>query len=332
MRSVNKDDSNQLGEFCQLTPATKLYIEQVYAKLLQLWPGGRTVDSYERILRALSCIGVGPFEYNPKACTTPESLVAEWVHQLVKTTSSFEFYGDNDYDEEFLLRRAKHHDWSLDELKIIAMKWMNGKDQNRLLEPGRLLLTIYQANHRKSKAVKSKVEGSISDIQTADQPKPSTLTTPRSTTQSTTPSAPQPVDFAKSATSRSGYSRTASLREQGRTPGHTFGNYSRYSGRKEADGVLPDESPHRNGAGLKDDHTKAYIDDETLRLIKRVKEAHEAVGQRTAKLVAHLLGPAQNNESRRLPPHRRIEANQPIDYPWRNKESRSNQKRNGRRS
>lgn len=77
---------------------------------------------------------------------------------------------------------------------------------------------------------------------------------------------------------------------------------------------------------------KPYMDGETLRLIENVRDAHEAVGRRTAKLVAHLLKSAQQNEPSRIPPHKRIEASHPIDYPWRNKKTERDPRRRGGRS
>jgi hypothetical protein len=67
---------------------------------------------------------------------------------------------------------------------------------------------------------------------------------------------------------------------------------------------------------------KRKLDPETLEMIKRVKEAQDAVSRRTARLVGHLV--EVPDFTTRIPPERRLEPSQPVRYPWTKKRGRQN--------
>ncbi|KAM3553546.1 hypothetical protein ARSEF4850_006864 [Beauveria asiatica] len=278
---------NELNEFYKLESTIQLYIEKVYNTMLELKPGNKPEDSYMRLNWALDCLGVIDFEYNPKARITSENLIAQRVHQQTKDAKVFISYDDSDFSLPRLTGLASHRYWGLDDLKIIAAKWMSGKDEAMLLKPGKKFLAICKANYDESKARR-----------TASCP---TMETRRA-------------------------SRTAQGQASGspRQCGKVAG----------ADDMVP---PMEGETRLMRDPVTVnpaavYLDDETLRLIKKVTEAHRAVEQRTATLVAHLLQSAQKKEPSGIPLHKRIEAPQPIDYPWRNKENKRKPGRHERRS
>ncbi|KAM3522954.1 hypothetical protein MY4038_008398 [Beauveria bassiana] len=273
----------ELNEFYKLKSTTQLYIEKVYNTMLELKPGNKPEDSYMRLNWALDCLGIIDFEYNPKARITSENLIAERVHQQTKDAKVFMSYDDSDFSLPRLAKLASRRNWGLDDLKIIAAKWMSGKDEAMLLKPGKKFLAICKANYDESKAHRTASE-----------------------------------------THRA--SRTAQRQASGcpRQCGKVAG----------ADDMLPPKDGEtrlmRDPATV--NPAAVHLDDETLRLIKKVTEAHRAVEQRTATLVAHLLQSAQKKEPSGIPPHKRIEAPQPIDYPWRNKENKRKPGRHERRS
>ncbi|TQV90230.1 hypothetical protein IF1G_11122 [Cordyceps javanica] len=268
---------NELNEFYKLKTTTQLYIEDVYNTMLELKPGNKPEDSYTRLIWALDCLGVVHFEYNPKSHTTSKILVAQRVHQQTKDAKVFMLYGDNDFNLPWLTELASCRNWGVDDLKIIAAKWMSGKDEATLLKPGRKFLEICKAHHEKSKA-----------HQTAGKVLPS-------------------------ATETAMASSTAQRKAGDRPRQH-----SNVAG---ADDRVP---PMDGGKRVTKDPaavnpTAVYLEDETLGLIRSVTDAHQALGRRTAELVAHLLQSEQQKEPSGIPPHKRIEAPQPVDYPWRNK-------------
>lgn len=68
--------------------------------------------------------------------------------------------------------------------------------------------------------------------------------------------------------------------------------------------------------------SKMNLDAEMLKMIKGVKEAHEALSRRTVRLLAHIVDVPDFTDSPRLPRNRRLEAPQPVDYPWMNTKKR----------
>lgn len=137
---------NGVDEFHKLKPGTQLYVEQVYNTMIKLRPGNDPESSYFRLEKALSCLGVLP-EYNPQDRTTPEILIAQRVHQQLKDAKIFTWYGDSDFDLSLLTRDAHGRNWNLDDLKIIAAKWMKGKDEELTLKLGKRLLSICEADY-----------------------------------------------------------------------------------------------------------------------------------------------------------------------------------------
>jgi len=57
------------------------------------------------------------------------------------------------------------------------------------------------------------------------------------------------------------------------------------------------------------------LDTETLKIIKGVKEAHDALTRRTARLLAHIVEVPDFTNSPRIPQNQRLEGPQPVDYP-----------------
>lgn len=100
----------------------------------------RDLGSHCRIGQALRFLGVGMFEYDKKSRTTPEDLLINWVHECYKLL--FNWYEANPISPECLKERAFGRSWGLDELKAITAMWMMGKNEDRLLEPGRKLMKI----------------------------------------------------------------------------------------------------------------------------------------------------------------------------------------------
>ncbi len=94
----------------------------------------RVSDSHSRICRALRFLGVGIFEYGKNSLTTPEDLLANWVHEWNKLL--FDWYEADPCTTESLKEQASRRRWGLDELKAITARWMQGKDEDKLLEPG----------------------------------------------------------------------------------------------------------------------------------------------------------------------------------------------------
>ncbi len=68
--------------------------------------------------------------------------------------------------------------------------------------------------------------------------------------------------------------------------------------------------------------SKMKLDAETLKMIKGVKEAHDALTRRTARLLAHIVDVPDFTNSPKLPQNRRLEGPQLIDYPWMNTKKR----------
>jgi hypothetical protein len=100
----------------------------------------RALDSHSRICQALRFLGVGIFEYDKNSLTTPQDLLANWVHEWNKLF--FDWYEADPDDTKSLKEQASRRCWGLDELKAITARWMQGKDEDKLLEPGRKLMKI----------------------------------------------------------------------------------------------------------------------------------------------------------------------------------------------
>ncbi|KAK3938283.1 hypothetical protein QBC46DRAFT_227632, partial [Diplogelasinospora grovesii] len=134
-------------EFHNLKPTTKNQIMFVYDRTMGLNtpPDRKALDSYCRIRQALSFLGIGIFEYDKHIRTTPEDLLANWVYEWNKLW--FDGYQADPDTMESLKEQASRRYWGLDELKAITARWMQGRDEDRLLEPGRQLM----ANDDKSR-------------------------------------------------------------------------------------------------------------------------------------------------------------------------------------
>lgn len=70
---------------------------------------------------------------------------------------------------------------------------------------------------------------------------------------------------------------------------------------------------------------KINLDAHTLEMIKDVKKAHDVFTRRTARLLAHLVDGSSVTDGPRLPPSRRLMAQQPVEYPWMKKVKRRRQ-------
>jgi hypothetical protein len=70
---------------------------------------------------------------------------------------------------------------------------------------------------------------------------------------------------------------------------------------------------------------KMKLDGKTLKMIKDIKEAHDALTRRTTRLLAHLVDVSDFTDCPKLPLNRRLKAPEPVDYPWINKEKRRRQ-------
>lgn len=126
-----------LHEFDALKQTTKERILFVYDRTMCQNTSLDDVDSHSRICQALRFLGVGIFEYDKTRLTTAKDLLANWVYEWNKLL--FDSYEE---DLESLMEQAFRRRWGLDELKAITARWMQGKDENRLLEPGRKLMEI----------------------------------------------------------------------------------------------------------------------------------------------------------------------------------------------
>jgi hypothetical protein len=129
-------------EFDGLKQTTKDQIIFVYNQTMgpNAPPDRRALDSYSRICQALRFLGVGIFEYDKNGLTTPQDLLANWVHEWNKLF--FDWYEADPDDTKSLKEQASRRCWGLDELKAITARWMQGKDEDKLLEPGRKLMKI----------------------------------------------------------------------------------------------------------------------------------------------------------------------------------------------
>ena len=274
--------ANDNDAFHKLQPATQRYIEEVYITILELQPGSELGKSYDRLFWALHCLGVGTFAYT-EASITAEFLIAQMVHQEWLDSKFWTAYDDSDFDLQCLTEKAEYRQWDSNDLKIIAAKWMSGKDEERLLIPGRKFLAIHKdwCDGLKARRTEKKVSASTCESYTADY------------------KARRPNDGG---------------------PKH----------RGEAERADKAVSPIHEKTQPLNNPSTLYMDVETLRLIKRVRVAHDATAKQTFELVAHLLG-SQRDRPSNVPPHKRIEAPQPVDYPWRKKDKGRDPKRRGGR-
>jgi hypothetical protein len=72
-----------------------------------------------------------------------------------------------------------------------------------------------------------------------------------------------------------------------------------------------------NAGGVRcNTRSKMKLDAETLKRIKDVKEAHDALTRQTARLLAHIADVPDITNSPKLPRNRRLEQPQPVKYPW----------------
>lgn len=117
-------------EFNDLKQTTKDQIISVYERTMRSYP----LDSYGRIWKALRFLGVGVFKYT-KSHTTPEDLLANWVYERNKIANCG--YDSNSDTLESLKAQAFNRHWGLGALKTITARWIQGKDQDRLLKLGR---------------------------------------------------------------------------------------------------------------------------------------------------------------------------------------------------
>ena len=62
--------------------------------------------------------------------------------------------------------------------------------------------------------------------------------------------------------------------------------------------------------------SKMVLDIETLKMIEGIKEAHDAVARRTARLLARVLVVPNSANSTTIPRNRRLKAPEPVAYPW----------------
>jgi hypothetical protein len=133
-------------EFDSLKETTKYQIIFVYDRTMgpNTPPDRAALDSHSRICQALRFLGVGIFEYNKNSLTTPEALLANWVHEWNKL--AFNWYEAEPETAKRLKEQASRRCWGLDELMAITAMWMQGKDEDRLLEPGRKLIKIDDEN------------------------------------------------------------------------------------------------------------------------------------------------------------------------------------------
>ncbi|OAA46411.1 hypothetical protein ISF_09544 [Cordyceps fumosorosea ARSEF 2679] len=154
-RSDNRRGVDPVNGFDKLNPTTQSYVEEVFCTILQIKPGNEPGDSYMQLAWALHCLGVGLFEYNPKARTTPEMLIAQRVHEQTKKAKVFISYDDSDFNLSHLTEVASRRVWGMDDLKTIAAEWMSGKDEEKLLKPGRQLLAICKAEYEDLKERKA---------------------------------------------------------------------------------------------------------------------------------------------------------------------------------
>lgn len=57
------------------------------------------------------------------------------------------------------------------------------------------------------------------------------------------------------------------------------------------------------------------LDAETLKMVKDVKEAHNALTPQTTRLLAHIVDFPGSTDSPRIPQNRRLEDPYPVDHP-----------------
>lgn len=151
------------GEFHKLGLGTQLYVERVYSTMLKLVPRNDSKSSYLRLRRALRCVGVLP-ECNLEDRSTPEILIAQSVHQQWKDAKLYTSYSDKRFPLSTLTKEAYRCHWNLGDLKIIAAKWMRGKNADLLLTLktlGQKLLAKYETNYYDSKLRQNTSQGSL---------------------------------------------------------------------------------------------------------------------------------------------------------------------------
>lgn len=235
----------------------------------------RALDSYSRICQALRFLGVGIFEYGNNSLIMPEDLLENWVQERNKLL--FDWYEADLFTTKSLKKQASCSSWTFDELKAITARWMQGKDEDRLLEAGRKLMKIDDETRSKYQTSKN-----------------------------------QEALVAKGK-------RLIEIMEK-RLDEKTIGKEMQNEGDE-----TEEEEVIREGfiqKGTFNTGRKVKLNAETLKMVNSIKEAHDAFTRRTARLLAHIVDAQDFPDSPRIPRNRRLEAPQPIHYPWINQKKR----------
>jgi len=347
-------------------------------------------DSHSRICQALRFLGVGIFEYDKNSLTTPENLLANLVHEWNKLL--FDRYEADPDTTKSLKEQASRRCWGLDELKAITARWMQGKDEDKLLEPGRKLMKIDDETRSKyqtslngydtlQQATKdfiaeawSKSSGRIStyckvlqslsflsvdhkdrDTLLVDwmrerdpqldsenlQPKVIKHTWSLATLKSIMEKWMQgknqealvarrkrSIEIEENRLKDRPEEKAQKLRERQKHIADEKKTRLEEIRGREMQNEEEETVEEVIREGLVQDEvrcntrSKMKLDAETLKMIKGVKEAHDALTRRTARLLAHIVDVPDFTDSPRLPRNRRLEAPQPIDYPWMNTKKR----------
>lgn len=122
-----------LQSFYQLKQTTRDHVELVYGLIMSR--KGREFPRLEYVdmQQALRFLGA-----NVLTKTDPEDLLIAWVDEKNKAVFNFV----QEYDRDELRSQADRRRWGFHELKVITAKWMQGKDEDRLVRLGKCAMQV----------------------------------------------------------------------------------------------------------------------------------------------------------------------------------------------